>query len=204
LSVVQSLPSLPDALPAGIPSQLLERRPDLVAAERKVAAAFNRVDVAKAARLPSLSLSGSLGGVSNSLSDILNPANLAWQAISSLAAPIFTGGLLDAQVDAATADQRAAVAGYAQAALNAFGDVERALDQGSVLRDRVIALTTVLVESENALKIANLQFNEGEINLLDVLILQQRLFLARSNLLSMQRASLTQFVDMNLALGGSW
>jgi outer membrane protein TolC len=68
----------------------------------------------------------------------------------------------------------------------------------------VIALTTVLVESENALKIANLQFNEGEISLLDVLILQQRLFSARSNLLSIQRASLTQFVDMNLALGGSW
>jgi outer membrane protein TolC len=82
--------------------------------------------------------------------------------------------------------------------------VERALDQGSVLRDRVIALTTVLVESENALKIANLQFNEGEISLLDVLILQQRLFSARSNFLSIQRASLTQFVDLNLALGGSW
>ncbi|MFT4719007.1 MAG: NodT family efflux transporter outer membrane factor (OMF) lipoprotein [Candidatus Azotimanducaceae bacterium] len=204
LRVVQSLPSLPDALPAGIPSQLLERRPDLVAAERKVAAAFNRVDVAKAARLPSLSLSGSLGGTSNSLSDVLNPANVAWQAIGSLAAPIFTGGLLDAQVNAATAGQRVAVAGYAQAALNAFSDVERALDQGSVLRDRVIALTTVLVESENALKIANLQFNEGEISLLDVLILQQRLFSARSNLLSIQRASLTQFVDLNLALGGSW
>jgi multidrug efflux system outer membrane protein len=68
----------------------------------------------------------------------------------------------------------------------------------------VIALTTVLVESENALKIANLQFNEGEISLLDVLILQQRLFSARSNLLSIQRASLTQFVDLNLALGGGW
>jgi outer membrane protein TolC len=149
-------------------------------------------------------LSGSLGGTSNSLSDVLNPANVAWQAIGSLAAPIFTGGLLDAQINAATAGQRVAVAGYAQAALNAFSDVERALDQGSVLRDRVIALTTVLVESENALKIANLQFNEGEISLLDVLILQQRLFSARSNLLSIQRASLTQFVDLNLALGGSW
>lgn len=204
LGVNQSLPSLPDALPAGIPSQLLERRPDLVAAERNVAAAFNRLDAAKAAKLPSLSLSGSLGGTSSSLSDILNPANLAWQAIGSLAAPILDGGLLDAQVEAATADQKAAVAAYAQAALSAFADVETALDQGSVLREREAALTTVLVESEKALKIANLQFNEGEISLLDVLTIQQRVFSARSNLLSINRASLTQFIDLNLALGGSW
>ncbi len=204
LSVVQALPSLPAALPTGIPSQLLERRPDVVAAERKVAAAYNRVDAAKAAKLPNLSLSGSLGGTSNSLSNILNPTNLAWQAIGSLVAPIIDGGRLDAQVEAATADQEAAVAGYAQVALNAFADVEKALDQGSVLRERMTALTTVLVESEKALKIANLQFNEGEISLLDVLILQQRVFSARSKLLSINRASLTQFVDLNLALGGSW
>jgi NodT family efflux transporter outer membrane factor (OMF) lipoprotein len=204
LGIVQSLPSLPNILPAGIPSQLLERRPDLVAAERKVAAAFNRLDAAKAAKLPNLSLSGSLGGSSNSLSNILNPTNLAWQAIGSLVAPIIDGGRLDAKVEAATADQKAAVAVYAQTALNAFADVERALDQGSVLRKRVAALTTVLVESEKALKIANLQFDEGEISLLDVLILQQRVFSARSNLLSINRASLTQFVDLNLVLGGSW
>jgi NodT family efflux transporter outer membrane factor (OMF) lipoprotein len=204
LGVEQLLPSLPAVLPAGIPSELLERRPDLVAAERKVAAAFNRLDSAKAAKLPNLSLSGSLGGTSNSLSNILNPANLAWQAIGSLVAPIIDGGRLDAQIEAATADQKAAVAGYAQAALNAFADVEKALDQGSVLRKRVAALTTVLVESEKALKIANLQFDEGEISLLDVLILQQRVFSARSKLLSINRASLTQFVNLNLALGGSW
>ena len=204
LGVDQSLPILPDSLSAGIPSQLLERRPDLVSAERKVAAAFNRLDAAKAAKLPNLSLSGSLGGASSSLSNILNPANLAWQAIGSLVTPIIDGGRLDAQVEAATADQKAAVASYAQVALNAFADVERSLDQGSVLRKRVAALTTVLLESEKALKIANLQFNEGEISLLDVLILQQRVFSARSNLLSINRASLTQFVNLNLALGGSW
>lgn len=204
LGVDQSLPILPNSLSAGIPSQLLERRPDLISAERKVAAAFNRLDAAKAAKLPNLSLSGSLGGASSSLSNILNPANLAWQAIGSLVAPIIDGGRLDAQVEAATADQKAAVASYAQVALNAFADVERSLDQGSVLRKRVAALTTVLVESEKALRIANLQFNEGEISLLDVLILQQRVFSARSNLLSINRASLTQFVNLNLALGGSW
>jgi NodT family efflux transporter outer membrane factor (OMF) lipoprotein len=204
LGVNQALPLLPDALPAGIPSQLLERRPDLIAAERQVAAAFNQVDVAKAAKLPSLSLSSSLGGTSSSLADVLNPTNLAWQAIGSLAAPIFAGGRLDAQIDAATADQEAAVASYAQTALNAFADVETVLDQGTVLRERKAALTTVLEESEKALKVANLQFNEGEISLLDVLTIQQRVFSARSNLLSVDRALLSQFVDLGLTLGGSW
>jgi NodT family efflux transporter outer membrane factor (OMF) lipoprotein len=204
LNVDNKLPVIPKALPAGTPSQLLERRPDLIAAERKVAAAFNNVDVAKAAKLPSLSLSSNIGGTSTALSDVLNPTNLAWQAIGSLAAPLYTGGRLDAQVDAATAEQQAAVAGYAQAALNAFGDVERALDQGTVLKKRIDALTTVLNESEDALKVANLQFDEGEISLLDVLTIQQRVFSARSNLLSVKRASLAQFVDLNLALGGSW
>ncbi|TDF38435.1 efflux transporter outer membrane subunit [Alteromonadaceae bacterium M269] len=204
LAVNQSLPSIPNALPAGLPSELLERRPDLIAAERRVAAAFNSLDAAKAARLPSLSLSGSLGGTSNSLSDVLNPANLAWQAIGSLAAPLIDGGRIEAGIESATADQKAAVASYAQAALNAFSDVERALDQGTVLRERRDALSTVLSESEKALKVANLQFGEGEISLLDVLTVQQRVFSARSNLLSINRASLTQFIDLNLALGGSW
>lgn len=204
LAVKPSFPALPSHLPVGLPSELLERRPDLIAAERRVAAAFNKVDVAKAAKLPSLSLSSSIGGTSTSLSDVLNPANLAWQAIGSIAGPLLDGGRLDAQVDAATADQQAAVASYAQAALSAFADVEKALDQGSVLRNRNEALATVLKESENALRIANAQFEEGEIALIDVLSIQQRVFSARANVLSIERATLTQFIDLNLALGGSW
>jgi len=204
LSVNKLLPILPDILPAGVPSELLERRPDLVAAERKVAAAFNELDVAKAAKLPNLSLTGSFGGSSSSLSDVLNPANIAWQALGSLTAPLIDGGRIEAGIEAATASQKAAVANYTQVALNAFSDVEQALDQGTVLRKRQVALTSVLKQSEKALKIANLQFNEGEISLLDVLTIQQKVFSARSNLLSIERALLTQFININLALGGSW
>jgi NodT family efflux transporter outer membrane factor (OMF) lipoprotein len=204
LAVATALPSAPDAVPVGLPSELLERRPDLIAAERQVAAAFNSLDQAKAAKLPSLSLSSSIGGSSNDLSQILNPANIAWQAIGNLAAPLIDGGRLDAAVDAASADQTAAIASYAQAALQAFADVETALDQGSVLQQRQVALKRSLSEAENALRIANLQFDEGEIALLDVLQIQQRVFSARRNVLSIDRAQLSQFVDLNLALGGSW
>lgn len=198
------LPEAQITPPIGLPSDLLERRPDLIAAERRVAAAFNRVDQAKAAKLPNLSLSTSVGGSTPSLSNILNPANLAWQAASSLVTPLIDGGRLDAQVDAATAEQKAAVASYAQAALTAFGDVEQALDQGVVLQRRIALLETALKEAENAERIARLQFDEGEIALLDVLTIQQRVFSARRNVLSLKRTQVAQYIDLNLALGGSW
>jgi NodT family efflux transporter outer membrane factor (OMF) lipoprotein len=204
LSIETELPMAPPAPNPGLPSELLERRPDLISAERNVAAAFNRIDQAEAAKLPSVSLTGSLGGTSNGLSDLLNPSNLAWQAISSIAAPLFDGGRLDAQVEAANAEQRAAVASYAQTALSAFSDVETALDLGSVLRQRQEALKDALNESEEALRIANLRYNEGEISLLEVLQIQQRVFSARRNVLSIDRAMLTQHVDLSLALGGDW
>ena len=88
--------------------------------------------------------------------------------------------------------------------MSAFGEVEAALDQGSVLSERVTALTNTLNAAEEALRIANLQFKEGEIALIDVLTIQQRVFSARRNLISIKRAMLSQHVNLNLALGGSW
>jgi len=204
LSVAKKLPMLPASPPAGLPSELLERRPDLIAAERRIATAYNQVDQAKAARLPSISLSGSVGGASNSLGTLLNPANLAWQAATNLLVPLFDGGLSKQQIDASNADQKAAVATYAQAALSAFSEVETALDQRVVLKERNDALTESLKAAEEALRIANLQFSEGEIALIDVLSIQQRMFSARRNLLSIQRTALSQHVNLNLALGGDW
>lgn len=204
LTVSKELPTLPNAVPEGLPSQLLERRPDLIAAERRIAAAYNKVDQAKAARLPSISLSSSLGGSSNSLGSVLDPGNIAWQAASRLLAPLFDGGLIQSQIDASTADQQAAISTYAQAALRAFGEVETSLDQNMVLRQRVSALQDTLTASEEALRIANIQFKEGEIALIDVLTIQQRVFSARRNLISVNRAMLSEYVNLNLALGGSW
>ncbi len=204
LKVSKQLPAMPEAAPAGLPSELLERRPDLIAAERRIAAAYNKVDQAKAAKLPSISLSGSIGGASNSLGSLLDPGNVAWRAASSLLAPLFDGGLSKAQIDASTADQKAAITSYTQAALSAFGEVETSLDQSLVLRQRVNALTDTLNAAEEALRIANIQFKEGEIALIDVLSIQQRVFSARRNLISIKRAMLSQHVSLNLALGGDW
>ena len=204
LEVRESLPEIPSPPPAGVPSEILERRPDLVASERRIAAAFNSTSAAKAARLPRFGLSATLGGSSTQLSEVLNPANLAWSAATSLLAPLIDGGLGKARVEQANAQQKQAIAAYADAAQTAFGEVEAALDQGVVLSQRRAALEEAYDEAKEALRIADLRFKEGESDLLSVLQIQQRVFGSESNLLSVQRGQLTQYVDVNLALGGDW
>ena len=204
LDVPDALPPPPPLPPAGIPAALLERRPDIVAAERRAAAAAASLDQARVARLPAVSLTATGGGVSNDLANLLDPANLAWQATSQLLAPLFDGGIRQARVDAAAAALDQAAAAYAGAALTAFAEVEQALDRGAVLAEREAALETALREAGEALRIAELRLSEGEIALLDVLSVRQRAIGARTSLLAVRRERLTQFVDLNLALGGDW
>lgn len=198
------LPILPPMPPAGVPSQILERRPDIVASERRVAAAFNAVAQAKVARLPQLSLTSNIGGASNSLSDILNPTNVTWQLASNLLVPIVDGGVRKAQLDVATAEQKQALASYAQIALNAFNEVETNLDLANSLVQRKTALDLALSEAEKAFRIAELRHQEGEIALIDLLAIQQRVLSASSHRLSVQRLALEQRVNLYLALGGRW
>lgn len=198
------LPNLPSAPPAGVPSEILERRPDIVAAERKVASAFDATDQAKAARLPSFSLTSSLNGSSASLKDVLNPANLVWQLAANIAAPLFDGGKRKIDMKIANIEQKQAISNYAQTALTAFSEVENNLDQGNVLARREVALTEVLKQSNKAYRIASLRYKEGEIDLLDTLSIQQQAIGAESNLLSIKRAQLEQRINLYLSLGGSW
>jgi len=204
LSVRASLPDAPAAPPTGIPSEQLERRPDLIAAERRVAAAFNAVAQAKTAQLPRLSLTSSIGGASNSLSNISSSKNVVWQLGTNLLAPLFDGGRLRAQVDIATAEQKQALAAYAQSALTAFNEVETSLDQGVVLHTREAELQEATKQANKAYRIAKLRYNEGETDLLDVLTIQQRVIGTKSNLISVRRLLLEQRVNLSLALGGSW
>ena len=204
LKLREALPATPATPPAGVPSELLERRPDIVAAERRVAASFNSLDEAKAARLPAISLTSNIGGSSNQLANLLDPANIAWTVGGNLVAPLFDGGARQAQVDASTAEQKQAIAAYGQAALEAFQEVESGLDQSVVLREQEGSLKEAAVEADEALRIAQLRHTEGETDLLDVLTIQQRVFTADSNLVSIERARLEQWINLNLALGGSW
>jgi len=204
LNVRNTLPDVPPLPPAGLPSALLERRPDIVAAERSVAAAFNRVRQAKVAQMPRISLTGSIGGASSDLSSFLNPANVVWQAASSLLAPLIDGGLGRAQLEQASAEQKQAIAVYAQTVLDAFIEVENSLDQNVVLHARSVSLYQAADEANHALRIAQLQYNEGETDLLDVLTIQRRVFSTEADLARIERARLDEWIGLNLALGGSW
>ena len=118
--------------------------------------------------------------------------------------PIGPGGRRREDVIIATAEQEQALAAYGQAAIDAFAEVETNLDLGNVVRQRLIYLKSADNESENALRIAQLRYREGEEDLLNVLTIQQRFVSAQSTRLSAERLLLEQRVNVNLALGGSW
>lgn len=202
VDVARNLPVLPAPIAAGVPSEVLERRPDIVAAERRVAAAFDQVTEAKAAKLPRITLTGSLGGSGSDLSDIVNPANMLWNAVSGLMFPIFDGGQLDAQVEAASASQKQALANYQKTALNAFGDIETALSNEDIFRRRATSLHLAYTEAKRAEDIGLEKYQSGEGNLLDVQQLQRSTISAHSSLLDIQHDLLVQRVNLYLGLGG--
>ena len=204
LDIADVLPSLPEPPPPGIPSSILERRPDLISAERQVAAAYSATAQAKAAQLPSFSLTSSVNGSSSALSDVLNPSNLIWQLAGNVLAPIYDGGRKAMDVEIATTDQTQALANYKSKALVAFSEVEDNLDQGVNLAKREVALTQAYQHSKKAYRIAELRYKEGESELLDTLQIQQQAISAQSNLLSIKRTQLEQRVNLYLSLGGSW
>jgi outer membrane protein TolC len=189
--------AVPPPIPAGVPADILARRADLIAAERRVAAAFYQSEEARLAKLPSFSLTGVLGG-STDLSDGI--ASLG----AGLVAPLYTGGALEGQIDAANADQRAAVALYGQALLTAFKEVETSLLNEKLLAEREGFLATVIAENEQALEIANAQYEVGKTDLLSVLQIQAKVIAARIGIVNLRQQRLANRVTLHLALGGSF
>jgi outer membrane protein TolC len=198
------LAAKPGPIPAGMPSELLERRPDVVAAERRVAAAFYRVEEAKAARLPQISLSASGTSVSSELFVLKNHDNPVWGVGAKLLAPIFTGGALQEQVEIRTSEQKIAVADYGRIGARAFGEVENALSSEFTLDARSAVLRQAVVENERALELANVRYRVGSGDLRAVQQQQLALYAARTSLLRVQSEQLVQRVNLHLALGGGW
>lgn len=204
LAAAETLPPLPAPAPTGVPSELLERRPDIIAAERRVAAAFDRVEEAKAARLPRINLLAGIAWIFASPFVRENSDNPSASIGVGITAPIFTGGALEGQVDVRTAEQKRAVAEYAAIGLKAFHEVETALANEAALADRYVALERMVADNERALKLAEVQYRVGRIDLRGVLDEQLRLYGARVQLTSAQSERLAQRVNLYLALGGNF
>lgn len=204
VTAASRLPETTSALPsAGIPSELMSRRPDVLAAEQHFRAAFHNVEVAKRARLPSLRLTGGVAYVEDSTvmlkSGIENPL---WAFTGKMLAPIFTGGQLDAQVEAQNSMQQEAIAQYSKAALNALAEVEGALAKEKSLAERERTLQKQAASLQKSFEYARIQQKVGKGNMYQLVQQELNLAGAQANLIHLKSERLANRVLLHQALGG--
>jgi outer membrane protein, multidrug efflux system len=202
LAARPDLPKLPDPIPAGVPLAMLERRPDLIAAERRIAAAFDRKHEARAARLPQLTLTGTTGAITSEVLQ-LKPSfsNPVGGLVLSILAPIFDAGGLKTKAEIKSLEQEEAVAAYAKAALRAIGDVEDALAAARNLEAREKVLAAALEEDERSLALVRVSYRVGKIDRRPVLRHEVGLYDLHAELIRVQSERLVEHVKLNLALG---
>ncbi len=191
-------------VPAGLPSELLDRRPDLLAAEADLAASVARIGEAKAALYPRISLTASGGTSTRELGDLFTTGSDAWSLVGNLLMPLINRGATKAQAAAAEARARGATAAYRAAVLQAFAEVENALDQDLHQREREQRLAQSVDHARRAVQLAGERYRRGLDTLLTTLEAQRRLFTAESSLLTTQRDRRAARVDLIQALGGPW
>ena len=195
---------VPPAVPAGLPSALLERRPDVRQAEQTVMAANARIGEAKAAFFPRISLTGMFGVESVSLSDLLTGGSKIWRAGPTMTVPIFTAGRISNTVRANEARQQQAVAQYRQTIERAFREVDDALVFHQKVREIRAEQERRVAATRQALYLATLRYERGLATYLDVLDQERQLFRAELDLASTTRDQLTAVVQVYKALGGGW
>jgi multidrug efflux system outer membrane protein len=189
-------------LPAGMPSELLLRRPDLVEAERRLAAANARIEAARADMFPSIVLTGAAGRESAALSNLFSgPASL-WLFAASVTQPIFAGGRLSARTDAARARERAALAQYQKSIQNAFSEVRTAIAGQSRSRESFEAESAREQALAQSLRLARLRYQNGISSQLDVIDAERGLLSARIARIEALRAQRAAIADLFRALGG--
>ena len=198
-----SQPSFPE-LPAGLPADLLERRPDIRAAEHTLLAANADIGAARAAFFPQITLTGQYGKASNDLKHLFGPGSSAWLFEPSISVPIFDAGRNRANLDIAKVDERAEVANYEETIQSAFHDVADAL-AGRTTYVNQIAAEQGLVDADALFyKLADMRFRNGVDTYLNVLVAQNSLLTARLTLISLHLAELQNSITLYKALGGGW
>ena len=196
--------TLPPTVPAGLPSDLLERRPDIRAAEQTLIAADARIDVAKKAYFPRISLTGFLGFESNSLSNLFSPSRSVWAFVPQVTQPIFTGGRLKSNVRFSQAERNLFLSEYERTIQNAFREVSDSLISYRKVKEvrgqRELLVNTLRDRS----RLAYLRYNGGVSNLLEALDADRNLFDSELSLAQARRDELLTVVQLYKALGGGW
>ena len=191
-------------VPQGVPSQLLERRPDLNQAEQQLIAANAQIGAAKALYFPTISLTGAFGSASADLSKLFSGPAKVWSYAGTLAGPIFSFGAVSGQVLQAEAAQNAALLNYQLAIRNAFADVDNALVANGKLQEQLDAQVKLVAALQQYNELARLQFDGGYTSYSTVLQAEQALFPAQLNLASIRAQVFGSAVNIYKAMGGGW
>lgn len=192
------------SVPAGLPSELIARRPDIRAAEAQLAAADARVDVARRAYFPRISLTGLLGVASDELDDLFADDTEAWSVAGGLTQTIFDAGRIGAGVAGAEAERTALVAQYQRTVQTAFREVDDALVARVKLREQLAAAQRQVDALRRYAELARLRYEGGYTSYLEVVDAERTLFAAELNRIALQNEALRATVTLYAALGGSW
>lgn len=192
------------AVPAGLPSQLLERRPDLMQSEQQLIGANAQIGAAKALYFPTVSLTGAFGSASTDLSKLFTGPARTWNYAGQIIGPIFTFGAVSGQVAQAEAGQQAALYSYQQSIKNAFADVDDALVANQKLLEQVAAQGRLVAALKDYARLATLQYNGGYTSYTTVLQAEQSLFPAELTLASVRAQVFSSSVNIYKAMGGGW
>jgi len=195
---------MPPEVPAGLPSALLERRPDIRAAEQRLIAANAQIGVARAAYFPEISLTGFLGGQSTQLTRLFGAPNGVWNFTSQVSAPIFTAGRIGSTVRLAEAMRASALAQYEKTIQVAFAEVADALSAHTKFRERRVQQELLLAALEGRTNLAYLRYRGGVDTLLNALDADRGLFQAQLTLAQIKLGELLSVVQLYKALGGGW
>lgn len=197
-----ALPEPPADLPAGLPSELLARRPDLIAAFDRLLAADSRVESARKLLLPRIVLTAAGGTRSTALTDLVDPRALAWNVVIGMMQPLFTGGRIRGEINLNEARAEEAFNLYKNTALNAFREVEQVLAADEWLREREKALRQAVEQTEASRRLAIYSYQLGIIEILTLLDSYRSTLNAQSAHISVKRQLLTNRINLYLALGG--
>jgi multidrug efflux system outer membrane protein len=195
---------LPPLVPAGLPSALLERRPDIRAAEQNLIAFNAEIGVARAAYFPQLTLSGFLGGQSNQLSSLFSGPSSAWSFVPQVTQPIFTAGRLKSNVRLAEAQQKSALIQYEKTVQTAFAEVSNALIAHQRVRESREQQELLVAALRDRTRLAYVRYNGGVDTLLNALDADRDQFQAELNLAEIRLNELLSVVQLYKALGGGW
>lgn len=195
---------VPPDVPAGLPSELLQRRPDILVAEQQLAAATARIGVAKAERFPKITLTGLLGAAHPELSLLFTDASSFGVASAGVIGPILNSQVLGFQQEAAEAQSRQALANYEQSVLTAFREVEDALVAVRTARTQSETQQQQVTALQSALRLVELRYKGGLANYLEVLVSRRHLFEAELGMIATRRLHLVSVVQLYKALGGGW